>query len=750
MTTHNGPQDFGIPKIKLSTIQDPRDAVDAIANMMAAVHKEINHKGPPAHSAAIVGNETEILWNALLNYYDGTKTILINNGPIVATKGFLPSEDVLQNILESLVEIDLSQPEIESLPFHHPIRVLLSLGQVYENKRTYVEDPHLAKGVSQAFTQLLGEVLFSISKIDKNDMDLINGELTDVKPDAVTVSTGFNNFDFPVDVLMQKKGMMLQSFPIGASSSTSSPPPSPDKKMHERMVSAAKYLDIYENSLAEFATQPNAGADALFAKIQRDRPVMRDEDRPKVTVVGAGPSGAIAAIRAYSEGANVTLIEKRENYTRNNTFRFTNEIVDQFFKLFLDNPEVEFPLLSEDHPLKMAFNTKAMGVKGPSPLWGSGWHEFTPITIRDFEYLVNCWINLMENRDPDGMKVLRGFNYGKDSVNRDPNAVYVSEFGSTSGPEVRVPTDYLVGADGYQSQCRQDGGIQPIKMSTLANYGTYNYHPSRGDASQLYQSTLVPLPRKPADIQKLKALGWQHNREPVPRFFNTGNHPYIGIEIPDSIVKEYRRLTQLMIDHRKAERFKDAQTVKEERFNLMDAWGRATLGMFLTDEQIDDLVLKDCAVIDVQLQKSEKVTARSKTNTPILLIGDAAQSAHFQTGSGAIMGIRGGFDVGEFVHSIVRGVDQNTAIAAFEKSGRERGVALHEWAFNFPNGDELNVRPLPSFQSYRELSRIETLKADPFGIQPQHTSITSRVTPETSMEAQAKAVTISNITGRKR
>ena len=46
-----------------------------------------------------------------------------------------------------------------------------------------------------------------------------------------------------------------------------------------------------------------------------------------VCILGAGPSGLIAALRAYAHGASITAIDKRDKYTRKNVFRLTPEFL---------------------------------------------------------------------------------------------------------------------------------------------------------------------------------------------------------------------------------------------------------------------------------------------------------------------------------------------------------------------------------------------------------------------------------------
>lgn len=46
-----------------------------------------------------------------------------------------------------------------------------------------------------------------------------------------------------------------------------------------------------------------------------------------ICILGTGPTGLIAALRAYAHGASITAIDKRDKYTRKNVFRLTPEFL---------------------------------------------------------------------------------------------------------------------------------------------------------------------------------------------------------------------------------------------------------------------------------------------------------------------------------------------------------------------------------------------------------------------------------------
>ena len=749
----------GISRIPLSRILVPQDAVDALTDKIMEIHRIKQSDGNPHPHVALIGNDTEILWNVLLNYYRGEKVDLISGDDYVVDDKFVVPENLLQELLGWLIDVDISDEEIKHLPKEHPFWVIKDLLDIYEAKREVDADDHriLAREAIalEKCTDLIAFILRGIYTND-NDLTRYRSDLKETNGNHILLENGEK---IDADYVFKKEyGRTPDGHPTGygrlVDQSLNFPAIDEDEGRkvarghHQTMVRAATYLDNYETALAEFSTKPSDASRQLFNRIQLQRPQLPQTKRPKVSVIGLGPSGLMAAIQAYQKGAIVTGIEKRASYSRNNTYRFTPIVMEEICKLFVDSME-DIPKLPENHPLRVVFDKRLFGEKLPSPTWGPGWDEFIPITFRDFEYLLYSWIQLVEQEDPAGMRVLKQATYVPGSFKGQRKSIEVID---EKGKKIEIPTDFVVGADGYHSQCRKDAGIGVYKMSTSANYGTYNYHPIRGDEHEFFQSLLKPIQRRAADLPKLKALGWEFDREPVPRFFNTGNHPYLGVEIPDAITNEYRRLTEGINQATQKQAFTEVQKLKQERAELMDKWGRATIAMFISNNDLKNIVIKDYALIEVQLQKSVAVTAVMPSGLAVFLIGDAAQAAHFQTGSGAIYGLFGAYDFGKFIEAVIRIEREQkfaktphgeeflrVAMKAFEKSGKRRGVALHEWAFGFPSKEDLRVKPTSEYFAYRRAVRLEQIEESP-----------ATLRAETPNEAQAKALAKTKQLGRRR
>ncbi len=214
----------------------------------------------------------------------------------------------------------------------------------------------------------------------------------------------------------------------------------------------------------------------------------------------------------------------------------------------------------------------------------------------------------------------------------------------------------------------------------------------------------------------------------MPRYFNTGDHPYLGIELPDKIAVQYQELSKAI---RQANQDKDhasVQTLTAQRYALFDAWGRLCLEMFLSPDQIEQLVLKESALINVELMKAKKFTSQvPQSNIAAILIGDCAQSAHFQTGRGAIVGIEEADDVGRLVRNLVNGANLTQEMRNYEKFSQRKALTVEELAFHFPTKEDLRVQKTAAFHTFREDTRVGILKDD-------HKA----VKVETAKEAQAK------------
>ncbi len=710
-----------MPQLRLSHHIKSQDAIKAIAQQIIADH---NHQGGafPQHAVFEV-SETETLANALQFFMDGGNVDLAVPTNVKIDENFNFNAESLINGIDVLFENDLNPSSIDKLPDDHPFKLVQKLKLAGDNKE-------LKLALQQILMKLVDEIKSNSNQFIIHDKTRVEK----VEQQNVFLNGAKGNHRVRAGFFVHRSGNILKVDSLDMPPALNEPEGvKAAKLMHETMVRSAKYRDEIEKSMKDFVQKPSVDSDNLFTRIQTDRPKMPEDQRPRVCVVGLGPAGAFAAIKAYKEGAIVTGVEKRTSYSRNNTFRFTPEVIDQLIALFVEKKE-DIDKLSPDHPLRKIMSTRSLTEKRPSPLG-----DFYAITIKDFEYLVNVWLDMVASRDPQGLIIHRGYSYVAGSLQRGKNEILITDSMEPNPPASslkKIPTDFVVASDGYRSQCRTDCGIVMEEMSTGIEYATFTYHPKRGDENALFQSLLKTGPRKPMDIQKLKALGWDQERLPVPRYFNTGEHPYLGIEIPATLAQQWREKNEQI---KEAHARKDPQLaykLKEERDSAFDKWGRATLEMFLTEPEIKELVFKECSVIDVKLMRANK-SATVLSNCAVVLVGDAAQAAHFQTGRGAITGLEEANEVGTCVEGLCQRKPVAKVVADFEKVVERKTLSLHELAFHFPTKEDLRVQATDKYKKFRQDVRVNMLKEDYASVKPENTT-----------EAQVKAS--QKVTNKKR
>lgn len=145
------------------------------------------------------------------------------------------------------------------------------------------------------------------------------------------------------------------------------------------------------------------------------------EEKPlKVVVIGGGPTGLSAAIEAKAAGADVVVVEKRDQYTRENTLFLPSGSLALLEKWGAMVPKMQRLFLKEE---KRGF-----------------------VLIKDLEE------DLAKRVHELGILVLRG--EFKDFVDAEKLAVI-----DCSGEKIELPYDILVGADGMHSRVREKLGI---------------------------------------------------------------------------------------------------------------------------------------------------------------------------------------------------------------------------------------------------------------------------------------------------
>lgn len=720
-------------KIKLSDANTRDSAIRLLSDYIVNLHMMNSIPHPISHFA-IEGQNTSTLWSALLSYLDGSVVQWMKkDNRALVDKNFVINYQIIE-FFENALEIDLNFGDIAYLE-NHPYWILFEIKKLAQMEETGQVDELIKENMIAGLTEFLGDVMQTIPQIDTQHfivhegfyVKAVDGGTVDITNDVATQKINANFFVYEQDGLLKVDSLDNPMIaPLNASAQAA-------RSMHEHMIAAAKYRDIILKSLKDFVEKPNRDANQLYAKEAGRRPAIPDGDRPRVTIIGMGPAGLFTAIRDYQKGAKVVAVEKRHDYSRNNTFRLTPEIVNKLIGLFVDRPE-DIPGLDPTHPLRVIIDSKSLTAKASSPLG-----DFYAITTKDFEYLANAWIEIMAKNDPNGMKIYRGYSYIPKSMDKKDKAVYIRE---TDHPEkspalipsdIEIPTDILVAADGYSSQCRTDCNIPVEVMSSTHPYATFTYHTDRADETRFFKS-LVEGKRAPDPdfhINQLKALGWEKDSQPIARYFTTGEHPYLGIEVPQGLADEYNRLTKKADDNRRRKDMKALRDTLESRDLLLDEWGRATMRMFLPKADVDQMIIKRHALFPTQLQRAASPAIITPRGLQVFLVGDGLQSAHFQTGQGAIVAVAEAEFCSDCVEQTLEGKSPEMILDYYTKRTHQSTLNLHELAFHFPTGEHLQVTPTEDFVEFRADTRVEILEQD-------HRALKTESSREAQVKAEAK------------
>lgn len=721
---------------KLSAIRHTQDAIDFIADFMIVAHQAMANPLPTTHFA-FEGYHTDTLWSVLLAYVDGAAVVdwIKPTDALEPNFNFNFNFDMIKNFFEAMIDVDLDEDTLQQLPLEHPFWLLPKLNKLRHLEASGVQDDTLRQETVVQFTNFLQTVLGKIREKHPAGIHIHDNYHIASITDVIKIESDADQKIIPANYLMRETNKGIDVVSLEAPRITVDDPERATAfSMHQLMMAAAKYHDIILKSMHDFlhakeSTELARDADHLFARIQSKRPHLADENRPKVTIVGLGPAGLFSAIRDYEAGAKIVAVEKRLDYSRNNVFRLTSDAADKLIGLFVDNVS-DIANLSPSHPLRVILDTKSLTPRTPSRLG-----DFYAISTKDFEYLANVWLELVAKKDPDGLKIYRGYGYVSNSMDAKPKTIYIRPTdhpnkSSTLEPnDIEIPTEILIAADGYGSQCRQDCGIGVQANSTSHPYATFTYHTPRADETEFFKSLVQGKVEreKSFNISILKAQGWEKDTLPIARYFSTGDHPYLGIEVPEILAENYRLLTEEANSAKRRGEFEGYSALIDKRDQLLDDWGRATMQMFLPKAEVDQMIIKRHALFPTQLQRAETPAIRAAGGIEVMVIGDALQSAHFQTGQGAIVAIAEAELCAECIESTLKGKPVDTIRAKFIKDMHKSTLGLHELAFHFPTGEHLQVTPTSSFVSFRADTRAEILSDN-----------SRALTTETKREAEIK------------
>lgn len=720
-----------ITRIPLSDILNPQDAVERITQAIIHIHQINQHENFPHPYIAIIGHDTEVLWNVLLHYYRGDKVDLISGEDYVVNEHFVVPQTLVNELIGWLIEVDIPAQQVALLDKDHPYTIIKEVLDTYEAKRSWerniatgnvIEDEgkalakqSLLEQERNAFNRCTMLVATIVRNIYDQDDDLMRyrSDPKEIIGNLVLLENGKKieaDFVFTKEYVEGLHG--VAKLPKLEDQSLNYPVLNDQdgKKIARDLLHYAMRsedsLNQYQQALKDFTDRTSLTGEKLIKKIQQDRPFLAQEQRPRVTVIGLGPTGLLATIRAYQQGAMVTAVEKHDLFHRDNPFRLTPLVKEEIEQLF-GHAKEDISKLPADHPLRIVFDDEFNLQNRPMLSESRLLDELVPFSFRDLEFLLLALIHLIQKNDPEGMHVYFRHAYVPFSLQTSEKSLEIMD---EEGHKKKIATDVIVGADGYQSQCRKDAGINVDKLSSPLTYAVYSYPFMNKETQGFFEHLFKSNPPRRKAIKKLKSLGWHHHHAPIVRFFYFHNQACIGVEVPDHLSKESHRLLNQVDKANQLENFAEAEKFNQENAHLINNWYHAVMDLFLNDDPRYHSIVHESRLFHLCVQKANTASTTTPSKMKVLLIGDAAQFAHFQTGCGLAYAIAGAKNVAHFIKMIVTGTSKKEASKTFENLAKKQAVGLVDWAFTFPTQEEFNLKPTAEYYLQKKALRVEQIK----------------------------------------
>lgn len=356
--------------------------------------------------------------------------------------------------------------------------------------------------------------------------------------------------------------------------------------------------------------------------------------QPVVAIAGMGPTGLVGVISGYLNGyKQIHSIEPRE-FSREQVFRLDDGFIQNLFKQLAG---FDIHTLPSFHPLQGLID---LGILAKH---GEGSSVFWTISIKDFQLILKALIDIAKGSAPE---VIHTYPHTK-FVSIDDGKVLCQDTQSGNHFELSQ-VDVLLGADGPASRVAASAGIKMKPTSDKHYHMAINYFLCDGKDGIKSLNTLNAT--KPLNERQLAQLGWTDKEPPTKRLFMTGKDVYLGAEISEQMFNHLSHLqSQISMAKHLLERQipeRQAQAINEsllrathelhEQYELI---ARVYLSGEFHAQDLSALKYRSGTHFEVQLQAADKKAVNSRQNMPVMLVGDANATAHYQTGSGAILGI---------------------------------------------------------------------------------------------------------------
>jgi 2-polyprenyl-6-methoxyphenol hydroxylase-like FAD-dependent oxidoreductase len=338
-----------------------------------------------------------------------------------------------------------------------------------------------------------------------------------------------------------------------------------------------------------------------------------------IVQVGLGPTGlayALEVCRNDSKKRNIIILTDRVSYTRDVVFRLDLEIFEYYRELI---GETAYQAALEKSLISPVQHIDVSGFFGQNLL-----HRVVKIkTAENLLYqqlskLPQVRIIILAKHTSDRIQ----------SIQRKSNSIVFQKDNRTH----LLHYSYLIEADGIHHSTLNLVNDHPYyhttqKPQTHSHHVRINFSlPPRYTADQFRELLQSGTQTKPS-MTEFHQLGWEHQSTPEFRLFVVEDTFYVGGECPSPI-----------------------QTTDKQK---IETWVRLVLCLFLPKNIVSALVNREAATFNVQLDETDNPTLTLSPNhaTPgiLFLTGEALRKSHYQTGSGAAVGLQEAKAFGEFL-----------------------------------------------------------------------------------------------------
>lgn len=353
--------------------------------------------------------------------------------------------------------------------------------------------------------------------------------------------------------------------------------------------------------------------DGDISKLIKARSKNLSDKAEDVVVIGGGPLGMISAIKAWKLGKNVTIIERRGIYNREQILGIDRN----FQKWFRD----EVPqLYKQMHEL---------GIFQRKP----GWHSlkknlsdaknFDSVRIQQMENSLALYIKRIQDVSSESsFQVMRNTRLvGKVD---DELSGFILKVETSDLQKMDVPARFIIGADGAAGPSKFLFNRQVLTTTNNHYAGTGIFRASSKDATSFSktfgQKDLRDIfelnPNKEKILKNLQKLGWKKDKIPAVRIFQNGDTFYIGAEIPQTL-----EIANSMINSP----------------DLRLKWFSELKDLAFPKELIGKLrpIMRGTTAFPVESVRLDQFYSKSQYGNGIYAaVGDNAMTPHFMTRSG--------------------------------------------------------------------------------------------------------------------